>query len=167
MAEKVDSQFVTPQLTAFTAEHAIVAIVKQPLALSDVERVRQQFRALRERRPHERVGYLCVLEESAGLSLPSEVRNALSQLMRDFDQNLQALVVVFEATGFAAAIVRSVLAAMTVATRNNRPTSVAASVREGVDWLVAKGVPRGHTDLAELVDAMRRRRQPAATAQAR
>jgi hypothetical protein len=155
MTARIESLVDTPGYKLFVIEFAIVALGQRRTSLADVEHMHQAFEKLRLRRPRDRFGYLVVLEKAAGISMSADIRAALTRVMHEFQGMLHARAVVFEVSGFAASIVRSIAAALSVAARHECPTIVVASVPEGVRWLASKGMPAVSSDLVQIVQDAR------------
>jgi hypothetical protein len=95
-------------------------------------------------------GFLCVVEARVKPP-PDDLRKASIALLREHEASLRCIAGVIEATGFMAALTRSVLSSMTVlAGRQRAPQGVFASVADAAPWLA------GHLGLVptELVHAL-------------
>ena len=82
----------------------------------------------------DRVGSLTVLEVSAAQSAPKELREESSKLMREFQSQGAAIIV--EGTGFRAATIRTLIAGLYLLQRTGYPHKIAATVADGVEWLL-------------------------------
>ncbi|MET0285345.1 MAG: hypothetical protein ABW352_12775 [Polyangiales bacterium] len=80
-------------------------------------------------------GFMCVIED--GVKPPSdELRKASAAMVRDAAPDLRRIACVIEATGFLAALTRSVLSGMQlVAGRKANVTAFFASVGDAAKWL--------------------------------
>src|SRR6185369_806476 len=80
------------------------------------------------------VGLLQVIDERA---TPPDVnvRTALADMLKANEARIFASAVVFEATGFRASVVRSIVVGISMLSRPKCPHTVFGSVREGIAWL--------------------------------
>ncbi|HEX5655999.1 MAG TPA: hypothetical protein VFX59_02340 [Polyangiales bacterium] len=80
-------------------------------------------------------GFMCVIGD--GVKPPSdELRKASAQMVRDAGAGLKRIACVIEATGFLAALTRSVLSGMQVlAGRKANVTAFFSTVSEAASWL--------------------------------
>lgn len=144
----------TAAFAVFSVEHTAVLIWKEPPVPEGVDACKRLFALLRARRPKERFGYFTIVESRAGSNMPAPVRDALSAMLRDFQHSIAGAAIVFEGTGFRAAIVRSVVAAINLASRLDFTASVEANVQAGATFLADK---QRATQLSaqQLVDSLR------------
>ena len=94
--------------------------------------------------------FLCIVEAQVKPP-PEDLRKASIALLREHEADLRCMAGVIEATGFMAALTRSVLSSMTVlAGRQRAPRAVFASVVDAARWV------GGHAGLtpSELVRAL-------------
>jgi hypothetical protein len=158
MPPRMENAVETAGFALFTIEHCVVLIWKQPPVLAGIEECKRIFQLVRTRRPKEKFSYLAVVESRAGTNMPAEVREALSALLREYQSAIAGSAIVFEGTGFRASIVRSVVAAINLASRLEFASTVESDLGTAARWLVdrAKGALTSG-DLIEVVRAFRSR----------
>lgn len=125
----------TDAFGVFAVEQIVVLNWKQAPQLGGVLASRALFEQQRTRRC--RFGYYVVVEAAVGASMSVHVRDALAALLKEYAQEIIASVIVFEGTGFMAAIVRSIVAAIHVAARSPYPLKVTDDLVEGAAWLTS------------------------------
>lgn len=105
---------------------------------------------------HERFGYVCVMERSAELILPSDVRASINAYVKRYSHRFTGAAIVFEEAGFHATVVRSLVTAVNVASRASHPTQVFGELRAGLAWLsrLTPGEPTS-TRLHQIVQELR------------
>jgi hypothetical protein len=149
----------------FSLERHVVLIWKKPPTLAGVLDCRRVFEVMRTR-SNARFGYLAIVEPRAGTNMPTEVRMALSMLVKEYQHSIAAAAIVFEETGFGASIVRSVVSAINLATRIEYPSKVDSSVGRAAAWLTLQprlGKSVSAVALTSSVNAFRSRWNPSAT----
>lgn len=101
-----------------------------------------------------KTGFLCVIEP--GSRPPSEeLRRASAEMVRDAGADLRRIACVIEASGFLAALTRSVLSGMQlIAGRKANVTGFFATVAEAASWL-SEELPCDPELLVELLTARR------------
>lgn len=124
----------TAVFTVAIVEEAVVLVWKQPPNLAGIEQCTSVFRSLRAQK--KRFAMFVVVDERAGLEMPKEVRAALGELLKEYQKDLLASVVVFEGSGFRASIVRSVVATIALVNRLEFPSTVEAKTLDGATWLI-------------------------------
>lgn len=100
------------------------------------------------------IGLCAVVEESA--PPPSTAaRKAMAKIMGTADM-LRGSVLIFDGTGFRAAIVRSFVAGLNMLTRFPFPHKVCASAQEAIPWLAEQvpGIDGAATDARALLEAI-------------
>ena len=138
----------------FTVDGNPVLVWKHPPVMAGIDDCKRLFSHLRATRPQTKFGYLAIVESHAGTHMPSDVRSSLSSMLNQFEQSIAGSVVVFEGTGFRAAIVRSVVAAITLASRLDFPATVESDLRVAARWLVGKLPAGGRLQPNELCDTV-------------
>jgi hypothetical protein len=118
----------------FSVDHFVALVWKQPPAMRGVEDCRMVFEIMESRRK-SKFGYLAIVEPDAGSNMPSDVRAALSSMLKQHQRSIAASLIVFEGTGFGASIVRSVVSAINLATRIEFPAKVESNLFRGNVWL--------------------------------
>jgi hypothetical protein len=87
-----------------------------------------------ERHPED-AAFLCIVEAQSKPP-PEDLRKASIAMLREHETRLRCMAGVIEATGFVAALTRSVLASMTVlAGRPRAPLALFPSVVDAAPWL--------------------------------
>jgi hypothetical protein len=84
---------------------------------------------------YDSFGYLCLLEPGAELTLPADLRESVNAYVRRYSTRFTGAAIVFEAPGFQATVVRSVVTAINLASRASHPTKVFDELRAGTNWL--------------------------------
>lgn len=92
------------------------------------------------------VGLLTIIEANAPAP-DATVREELARYMADSAAVLKSSCVVFEGTGFRAAMVRSVVAGLTMLARQPFPHRVFATVDEGIAWWCGSLALTAHLEL--------------------
>lgn len=112
-----------------------VLIWHERISLEGVESIARVFAKLGEARPDTGFGFLTIIENDADVSTPAEVRNAMSKALSDHDRWLRAAAIAYEADGFKATIIRSVVTAINLLSGTRFPNRVFRSNREAFHWL--------------------------------
>lgn len=86
--------------------------------------------------PPRRIGLLVVLAPDIDVRLPGSVRDAMSQLVAQYQAGIAATAVAFEAKGFTATIVRSVVTAIALTSSIRFPYKIEDSADRGLEWLI-------------------------------
>jgi len=84
---------------------------------------------------YDTFGYLCVIEQGAPITLPADLQEGVNAYVRRYSPRFSGVAVVFEAPGFQATVVRSMVTAGNLASRASHPTKVFGDLRTGCDWL--------------------------------
>ena len=158
MPPRLENLVETDGFAVFSVDGCAVLVWKQPPVVAGVDENRRLFQLLRTRRPQDKLSYLVVAETGVGVNMPSDVRTALQTMLRDYQDAIFGSAIVFEGTGFRAAIVRSVVAAINLASRLEFPSTVQSDLASAARWLVDNGGLRmSAADLVEVVRAFRAR----------
>jgi hypothetical protein len=145
------------ELTVYSQEPGYaVAVLGRCLIHVCVERttsttislIRRALADLSER--YDSFGYLCVLEPGAELTLAADLRESVNAYVRRYSPRFTGAAIVFEAPGFQATVVRSLVTAVNLASRASHPTKVFDELRAGTSWLcqLTPGEPAGARLLA-------------------
>jgi hypothetical protein len=105
------------------------------------------------------VGLLQVIGDHA-TSPSSATRAALAAMLKAHETRIVASAVVFEAVGFRASMIRSIVIGISMLSRPKCPHTVFASAKEGIEWLSRKldGDPRVSADRIQFaIDRLRQR----------
>jgi hypothetical protein len=153
MPPRMENLVETDSFAVFSVDECVVLVWKQPPIMAAVDENRRLFQQLRTRHPQDKLSYLVVAETGVGIQMPSDVRAALAAMLREYQKAIVGSAIVFEGTGFRASIVRSVVAAINIASRLEFPSSVQSDLASAARWLVEKGGLR--MSAADLVDAVR------------
>ncbi len=115
-------------------------------------------------------GSLVLLQVIGDQATPPDgaARAALAAMLKANETRIIASAVVFEGTGFRAAMVRSIVIGISMPSRPKCPHAVFASTKAGVDWLCsqlrASGGPRDSADSMQLaIERLRQRAQLVST----
>jgi hypothetical protein len=84
---------------------------------------------------YETFGYLTIMELTANLAMPSEIRGTFDAIIRRYTTRFSGAAIVYERQGFQATAVRSLVTAINFATRASHPTRVFDDLRQGIAWL--------------------------------
>jgi hypothetical protein len=106
---------------------------------------------------YDTFGYLCVIERGAPITLPADLQEGVNAYVRRYSPRFSGAAVVFEAPGFQATVVRSMVTAGNLASRASHPTKVFGDLRTGCDWLcrLTPGEPTA-SRLFELTNQLRK-----------
>ena len=141
-----------------TVGRVAVLIWKTPPSTGGIDETRHLFRALASRQPKDKFAFLTIIEaEATTLSISSEVRESLSGLLKEFQQQLSAAVVVVDAEGFRASLVRTFVATINLGNRLAFRANTERDLDAAARWLAARD-PALHIDAMELTDALTRLR---------
>jgi hypothetical protein len=158
MPPRMENLVETESFAVFSVDECVVLVWKQPPIMAAVDENRRLFQRLRTRHPQDKLSYLVVAETGVGIQMASDVRAAVAAMLREYQKAIVGSAIVFEATGFRASIVRSVVAAINLASRLEFPSSVQSDLASAARWLVEKGGLRmSAADLVEAVRAFRSR----------
>ena len=147
-----------------TLANVIVLIWTGAPSVDGVKTCTSAFTTLRREDPKSKVGLLSIIEQEAGHgTMDASVRNELSRMLKDNEKAIQAAAVVFEAQGFKATVVRSVVTAIQMASRVSFPSSVFQDRFAGAKWLVDH-MPGSPASLAALTPLLRNTRLASSTA---
>jgi hypothetical protein len=112
--------------------------------LASAQELERQYRHLAKLHPR---GFLSVGVIEAGVANPGDAeRKAISSAMDAVQNELLGAAAVLEATGFAAAALRAVLATMSLLTRSRFPRRFTASVAEAAMWAAPLAPDLGGAD---------------------
>ena len=111
----------------------LIQVCIERMTSTTVSLIRRAFADLSER--YDSFGYLCVLQPEAELTLPAEVRESVNAYVRRYSSRFTGAAIVFEAPGFQATVVRSLVTAVNLASRASHPTKVFDQLRDGTSWL--------------------------------
>jgi hypothetical protein len=80
-------------------------------------------------------GLLTIIEKDADVSTPPAVRSAMSKVLMDNDRWLRGAAIAYEADGFKATILRSVVTAINLMSGARFPNRVFRDNRQALRWL--------------------------------
>lgn len=153
MPPRMENVIETAAFALFTVEHCVVLVWKQPPVVAGIDECRRVFELMRTRRPKDKFAYLAIVESRAGTNMPADVREALSKMLHEFQHAISGSAIVFEGTGFRASIVRSVVAAINLASRLAFSSTVESDLATAARWIVERGGTQ--VGAHELVDVVR------------
>ncbi|HEY2744018.1 MAG TPA: hypothetical protein VGL86_05330 [Polyangia bacterium] len=160
----------SPGYALCTVGRVVVLVWKQPPAAAGVAETRHRLRMMRERAPSEKMAFLTVIEPAGtALNVPTEVRDALSAMLKELQKQIAAAAVVVDAEGFRASLVRTFVATMNLGNRLEFPSNTERHVIAAARWLAARdpALAIDANDLAQAVATLRARWAPATAARAR
>jgi hypothetical protein len=145
---------VEPGYTVAAAGRYLIHIHTERTTSTTVGLIRRALSDLEGR--YDKFGYLCVMERRAELTLPADVREGINAYVKRYSSRFTGAAVVFEAAGFHATVVRSLVTAVNVASRASHPTQVFGELRAGIAWLgrLTPGEPTP-TRLHQIVQELR------------
>jgi hypothetical protein len=122
-----------PGYVVATSGRCLIQVLSDRTTSTTVSLIRRALADLSER--HESFGYLCVLEPGAQLTLPPDLRESVNAFVRRYSERFSGAAIVFEATGFQATVVRSLVTAVNLASRASHPTKVFGDLPAASSWL--------------------------------
>jgi len=135
------------EYTICTLGNIIVLIWTAFPSVDGVQACAAAFSTLRREEPTARIGLLSIVESEAGHgAMDPAVRNALGKMLKENESVLRAAAIVFEAQGFRATVIRSVVTAINMASRLGYPTAVFSDRLSGAKWLVMEQMA-GHSSV--------------------
>ena len=158
MPPRLENLVETDGFAVFSVDQCVVLVWKQSPGMAGIDENRRLFQQLRTRHPQDKLTYLVVAEAGVGTQMQSDVRAAVAAMLRDHQDAIAGSAIVFEGTGFRASIVRSVVAAINLASRLDFPSSVHSDLASAAAWLAERGGLRmSAADLVEVVRVFRAR----------
>jgi hypothetical protein len=154
------------ELTAYSQEpgyvvavsgRCLIQVISDRMTSTTISLTRRALADLAEQ--YDTFAFLCVLEPNAKLTMAPDLRESVDAYVRRYSTRFTGAAVVFEATGFQATVVRSVVTAVNLASRASHPTKVFDDVRAGCSWLgrITPGEPTA-ARLFELTTQLRKPR---------
>ncbi len=118
-------------------ENLIVLIWKDTPTVVGVEAFRTAFRRMRAKYPKSKeVTVMAIVDQHVGVRPPPEpVRTGLTETYKGNEASIASSVLVFEGTGLAASIVRSVVTAINFTIRPPYPMNIVSTVEDGAQWI--------------------------------
>jgi hypothetical protein len=158
----------TPGHALCTVDRIVVLIWKEAPAVGGIDAARTLLHALQTRRPGEKLGFLMLIEPAATevTSIPPDVREALSALLRDFEKQLVGTAVVVDADGIRASLIRTFIATMNLSNRLEFPSYTERRLDAAARWLVGRdtGLRVAPNQLADAIHRVRARWAPRSAA---
>lgn len=93
--------------------------------------------------------FFTVAEKQCDISTPPEVRKEIADLLKSYADRLTAAAITFEAGGFKATMVRSIITAIYMASRTRFPNSVFSDAQLAAAWMSSHA--RGTISAAQIV----------------
>jgi hypothetical protein len=134
----------------------IVLINGGEMAVADVVALRKAFERVTSR--GHILGRLTVLEPTAALRPPADIRARVIGVIATFQHLVAWTAIVYERTRFNATAVRSVATAIHLASRSTSRQRTFARLSEACTWLtqsLALGAPTDASGFTELVEQLR------------
>lgn len=116
----------------------VLLLCRAGLTVDAVHALAQVFDRGTRAEPTRRLGLLVVLAPDIDVRLPSGVREALAKVVGQYQLAIAATAVAFEAKGFTATIVRSVVTAIALMSSVRFPYKVEDGAERGLEWLVGQ-----------------------------
>src|SRR5512135_1436856 len=108
MPHAPEDVYEVPGYAVCTIDRVAVLVWKQAPNTDGIAEARRLFRMMRDRAPKERFVFLTVVEPAGtALNIPSDVREALASLLKEFQKQIAGAAVVVDAEGFRASLVRT------------------------------------------------------------
>ena len=123
---------------SFTARgvgRTAVLIWHTEVSLEGARAIAAVFADLRVKHLSEGLGFLTVLERDTDIRPSPAARQAVAQVLTDFGSDIGAAAIAYEADGFKATIVRSVITAINLASSTRFPNRVFAGTDDAIDWI--------------------------------
>jgi hypothetical protein len=154
----------SPELTIYSGEPGYVVAVsgrclihvnQERMTSTTISLIRRALADLADR--YDTFGYLSVLEAKCSLTMAPDLRESVDAYVRRYSTRFTGAAIVFEAPGFQATVVRSVVTAINLASRASHPTKVFDDLRTGCSWLgrLTPGEPTA-SRLYELTSQLRK-----------
>lgn len=133
----------------------LIHVNQERMTSTTVSLIRRALADLADR--YDTFGYLSVLEPSGSLTMAPDLRESVDAYVRRYSTRFTGAAIVFEAPGFQATVVRSVVTAINLASRASHPTKVFDDLRTGCSWLgrLTTGEPTA-SRLYELTTQLRK-----------
>ncbi|MEY2931186.1 MAG: hypothetical protein RL033_1935 [Pseudomonadota bacterium] len=143
-----------PDYVVAAVGRCLIHITVNRTTATAVSSIRRALADLSER--HNAFGYLCVLEPTAQLMMPPDIREGVNAYARRYSERFTGAAIVYEVPGFQATVVRSVVTAVNLASRATHPTKVFDDLRAGTSWLsrLTPGEPASR--LFEVITQLRK-----------
>jgi hypothetical protein len=116
----------------------VALLCRTGLTRQAVAALAQVFERSARENPARRSGLLVVLAPHIDVRLASDVREALAQVVAQYQGGIAATAVAFEGKGFTATIVRSVVTAIAMMSSVRFPYKVEDSAERGLEWLIGQ-----------------------------
>jgi hypothetical protein len=131
-----------------------VVVIRQPLSIAKVRRLRQEVEQLQQQFGHDRI-MLTIVESAAVASPDNALRSEFSALARELPAALN--IIVLEGSGFRMAAARAIMNAMALVSGNASKQHTFVSVEPALDSIVEHGRAPDltHEDLAAVVATAR------------
>ena len=104
-------------------------------SLDGAKAIGKIFAELRRQNFTEGLGFLTIIETKTDIRPPAAARHAIARVLRDYGGDIRAGAIVYEADGFKATIVRSVITAINLASSACFPNRIFSTTRHALDWL--------------------------------
>jgi len=121
----------------------VALLCRTGLTREAVRELAQAFERGTQDNPSRRFGLLVVLAPDIDVRLPGGVREALANVVAQYQGVIAATAVAFEGKGFTATIVRSVVTAIALMSSIRFPYKVEDGAERGLEWLIGQLGPVG------------------------
>jgi hypothetical protein len=134
--ERVRSTYATG-----AAGPVAILLWRHAFTLPGIESVAAAAQELKRKYRSQKLGFLTVIEPELEMHVTADVRKALAAFLESVDQDLAAAAIVYEAHGFQATIVRSIVTAIGLAARASFSHRVFADMNEALHWMAGRVAP--------------------------
>jgi hypothetical protein len=110
-------------------------VVSYSLTLEGVEAIGRGLAKQTQRQ--QQACSISIVERKSGSGTTPEVREAIAEVVRKYDNSITGAAVVCDGSGFRATAIRSVVTAINMASRASHPSKVFATCEPALEWLQA------------------------------
>jgi hypothetical protein len=128
-------------------------------SMEGVRAIEEVFSRLQKVLAPASFGFLTVALPDVDVRVESRVRTELARLLKAYGPSIGGAAIAYEGSGFKATIARSVVTAISLASQNEFPYRVFASVDPAMQWLATK-LGRVTDEVSSGVQAVLRRSEP-------
>jgi hypothetical protein len=151
-----------------TVDRIVVLIWKEAPAVAGIDKAYALLHTVQSRRPGEKLGFLMLIEPAATAltTIPDDVREALSAMLRDFERQLVGAAVVVDADGIRGSLIRTFISTMNLSNRFEFPSYTERRLDAAARWLIGRdaGLRVAPNELADAIHRVRARWAPRSAA---
>ncbi len=128
------------EFSVFDFETTLVLMWHERISLEGVRRCIRTAENMKGRTP---ICFLTVIGKDTPIDTPREARKELARFLKNWEEQISAAAIAYEATGFKATALRSIVTAINLTARTTFPNKVFQSLDEAAAWLMltSKGTP--------------------------